>query len=1092
MIKTEELNRRGREAARIRDAVCLPYAWNIPSDEQIGKVLCRIGRIADAKRVQADRLTLEAATLSMLVIQTGQQASALLKLRAGRWEQDSPINMPLGLNFIGSDGFIVLPSLPTKHLLHGCATLGRVILPMSGLLRRLIDRLDPLAGSAKLLFQCDPDELISRANLICRGCSKPQAKASKAIHGLNAMRRWLRFQLRMAAKGDPIMCALLGLNSAGVERTLSYYITVQACHFWEAYCKALEPELTGIAAVSPKWLENIYFGRGSCPDPEALSVCVAQLKEVLQRPIFDPNLSGKYNMNWRLGPLAIAPDRHHAMMLYTYAFATFGTGQRYIGSICSAADVDPETGFSWVTEKGNERIGASGSRGVYHSKSVRSQLGLYENYLDALQDKLAEEHKWLASQLAALRAEGGLTFFEIVGDQIIRLKPSRLCVMGKAVGWRYTANAGRHWLRSKLTFVVPGDALASQFGHFLSGFDVWGIYSGLQPALVGQALEPAVEALLEEAGFEPAGAPCKTQTVSSEPDFESDPDNRRARVGQILASAIWNGAMLNPLLEEELLEDLEDARSRKLIREWIQLDLDRNGGAERWKVDPQTQELLGRYARKKVSFTGEYPDSLLIEFLGSAANLKRFRLAAENRWRFLLPPMLWAKAVGHLDNKTVTKDRFSPGRLRVLRPRNAYKRRLKFERRSTGIQFESFFKSHWHAPKGKRVVDRKKQAYQTAIKRFRYQGFVKRMSPVELSMAHALIEQLITKRPRNCPQGFSGRTILGRIERIWRDFLPDSEQHEAWESTAIQNTHHEVVFDNMCPIPKVRANVAADIGSILADLPETENSQETKAKIEELPENRMHELLRPLEYGTLRQTCREVASGPVETSAYALCYRAGIRISELSTILESSFSKTATGRSELRLDHTPYRLLKTFQSRRRVPLDLFLDDDELQEFKEAISIARASKLPIGKRFGSTARKMSKKLIKVTNFSKMSAYPLRHSFATNCMAALLWPQQSDLPWPEQAEPRAVGLLDGNTMTNRAAFKTRLEGEHSLGSIGPHALASVLGHTSPHRTLYSYAHLLELILAQHLAQVHGSNSNSVHQEEPSLECRPSIAA
>lgn len=1050
-------NKRGREAGRVRDAVCLPYAWNIPTDTEIQRVISRITLIADGRRRKPVRLEFEAALLSLLVMQTGQQPSVLLQFSAIQGPKIDTAAMLVGLCLSGTNGYIVIQSQTPKTLDYCSVAMDRTIIPMSGLLRQLLAGLNLETGVRTQLFQCDHQDVIAQANRICRGGEQWLSKTRKATRSLNAMRRWLRFRLRTASNGDAAMSAILRLNPRGVERTLAFYITMEATQFWLFYRRAIDAYLPGIPAQHPNWLQPIYFGRGTCPDQQSLTECVAQLKRHLQRPIFEPNLRASDKTRLRLGPLQISKKRHLAMMLYTYALVTFGTGQRYIKGLSSHDDVDPGAGFSWVTEKANHRIGSSGDRGVYHSKSVRRQLVLYENYLDKIEQKLSKKYKSLAEQLAALRTESGITFFEIAGNKVIRLKPSQLCVQGKTLGWRYTANAGRHWLRSRLTFAVQGDALAAQFGHLLSGFNVWGHFSGLEPALVGRAIEPAVERLLKLVGFAPAGASQKSRSVAIVPNFIKDPLNRRSRLGQILASAIWNGAMLNTRFENELVEKVEEARSKGRVRGWIQLDVDQNGGAQRWRIDSRTQDLLQSYMEKDVSFAGN-PDVVLQQFLGGAHKLAVFRQAAEKCWRWRLPPILWAKAVGLLDNKSVTDDRFFPGGVRISRPRNEFSRRLTKEYRATGRQFEKFVLGHWEATHGKPTWKRKKLTYLSALETIDNQPFMSKMSVMENSVARAIVEQFHSDASSPSVRSYSGSTIMGRINQLWRSFLPSSEQHEDWESCQISEASHCLIFSKMSPIPRRRANVAAAIKTILETLPRTAESEETISKLNEIPENRMQEVLHPIEYTELRKRSDQRSPRPLEKPVYALCYRAGIRISELSAAHYRSFLQPSTDRFELLLDHTIYRRLKTFHSRRRVPLDLLFTDIEIQELKTALKPFADGRFSIRKHLGYSVENLDDDVREATGFWAISGYSLRHSFATNCLAAMLWPKNSDT-YPSE-------LLDEHSMNNRNLLRSRLQGAESLGAIGPHALANLMGHTSPWRTLYNYAHHLELALAEHV--------------------------
>lgn len=79
-------------------------------------------------------------------------------------------------------------------------------------------------------------------------------------------------------------------------------------------------------------------------------------------------------------------------------------------------------------------------------------------------------------------------------------------------------------------------------------------------------------------------------------------------------------------------------------------------------------------------------------------------------------------------------------------------------------------------------------------------------------------------------------------------------------------------------------------------------------------------------------------------------------------------------------------------------------------------------------------------------------------ALNALAALLWPDDGD--------GDLARFIDPLLFERRHALRDRLCGAQSLGAIAPHALAVMMGHTSPRRTLFSYAHHLEVMVAAHV--------------------------
>lgn len=359
------------------------------------------------------------------------------------------------------------------------------------------------------------------------------------------------------------------------------------------------------------------------------------------------------------------------------------------------------------------------------------------------------------------------------------------------------------------------------------------------------------------------------------------------------------------------------------------------------------------------------------------------------------------------------------------------------------------------------------------------QAFYKQMSTLEQSIADGLIRQLQLDRGKLNSRGYSVRTITDRIERIWLDFVPLGAR-EDWESIQIERMPPDDIREKIKRPERQQKNVIDDIITVLKAKSDWVKYEKNINDLDCLTENRTVETLRHDEYQKLQAFVKDQPNSENNQVVYALCYRAGIRFSELEAIKSINVDHLSDGTVYLILNHNPYRRLKTFHSRRKIPLDLFLDDNELEKFRNLLkTIYSKINEERNKRLDKESKKENYKnyhkpivstyyksdsnifddwLKRSTEWKYMSIYPLRHSFASNTLLALLW--------PKNAQPASHHLVDPLFMERRVKIKDRLLGQHSLGAIGPHAVAGVMGHTNPARSLFSYTHNLELALAEHV--------------------------
>lgn len=918
-----------------------------------------------------------------------------------------------------------------------------VVLPLSAPLRRVIIQLAP-AETAYTICQLGGNDIEVRRLL--RGDGNWRAKTTKAERSLSSAEIWLRHRLRVIEGGDPALSSILDPQLRGAENTLSHYATIASDRFWRLYRTAVAPLDATIPARPPEAVKQQFYGNPQCPNVKTLRPKIASLLVRAERPAPALRRLTCSDQN----PI-IRRDHHIATMMKCFIAVTFGTGQRGVGKLASFNQVNPDTGFAWVTEKSNPAKGYGGARGVFHPLAVRRHLAAYEDYLDNLAATFARSAPAAATQLAALRACPGLTFFDVgKNGHLVELKQSDLCQAAKAYGWVYAANDGRRWLRSMLIGKVPSDALAAQFGHHLDGFDVWSNHSGLAPHRVAAALEAAIHQVMATIGLDEVP---KSERAHAEPF--SDPanvplrTNMRFRAGQILASAIWNGAMIDQTQEQSLLQGFKEVVEDANIPSWIELELHERLNQQRWKIDAKTYTLLRVYSGPGFPAKAG-PDRLLAEFLGSDNAVKQFRAAAIMRWRFRLPPLLFAKAIGALSNHSLRDERFEPGK---RRPLSNYGERPRKESRRTCVALVQFLKGYWRG-KEPLIWQRKKRAHAEMTASLDAKWFYKRMTPLEQSLARGLIDGLVSDRGYENTNGYAAYTQIERAERLWRHFVP--LEPEEWEAQPIGQLSPEIILGAVAT-GTVGSEVAGDLIAVLKTLPPSADAAQTINSLGNHSENYSVNLVHPTEFKELIGTIPDGTDSWV-APALTLCYRTGLRFSELRAVSIARIIDDGAGPSMITLDHRQGQRLKTFHSRRNIPLDVMLDEEERAALHTLTGEPARTIFPEG--LTTQNEIIIDRLYEATG-TFTSVFPLRHSFATNALAALLWPDSENCC--------LACYIDPLLLQRRKMLRDKLCGTQSLGAIAPYALAVVMGHTSPARTLFSYAHHLEVMVAAHVAAI-----------------------
>lgn len=199
-----------------------------------------------------------------------------------------------------------------------------------------------------------------------------------------------------------------------------------------------------------------------------------------------------------------------------------------------------------------------------------------------------------------------------------------------------------------------------------------------------------------------------------------------------------------------------------------------------------------------------------------------------------------------------------------------------------------------------------------------------------------------------------------------------------------------------------------------------------------------------------------------------LMFRAGLRENEVQG-LQVGDVNIAGDRIELTVQRNASRALKTPTSRRIVPLDVLIDDEERARLMYRVAPRRAKSAP-GREawlFGpalavSPPCEFVSKLQPVLAREATALRHLRHSFASYLLATLLLPQDDRSP----AVPS--GLATVISPERYRLVGDRLLGQQRLGAGALHAVAQLMGHTGPRMTCQYYCRLLDLSLALYCAR------------------------
>lgn len=222
-----------------------------------------------------------------------------------------------------------------------------------------------------------------------------------------------------------------------------------------------------------------------------------------------------------------------------------------------------------------------------------------------------------------------------------------------------------------------------------------------------------------------------------------------------------------------------------------------------------------------------------------------------------------------------------------------------------------------------------------------------------------------------------------------------------------------------------------------------------------------------------------------------LSFRAGLRPIEATSVRVDDV-RIESGMVVLTVRPNRIAKAKSPNAQRAVPLHHLLPAAELTElvaFVRAVRERRRSRrrdflLPVGDG-DKLPRAILDVLRQATRDSSVRRYDLRHSFASCAATSLLLPEQAG---PVPPDFTSIGFgPECISLERKSRLRAALVGECQAGRAAFFALAALMGHAGPHRSLNHYIHLLDLVLLFYVRDRH-----DVALPEPALMAPPSAAS
>lgn len=622
-------------------------------------------------------------------------------------------------------------------------------------------------------------------------------------------------------------------------------------------------------------------------------------------------------------------------------------------------------------------------------------------------------------------------------------------------------------------------------------------------------------------------------------------------LGCVLASAIWNGALLDPRKWQPWLAGLAVSRPFDTQR-WVTMKLTtRKEGAgardmqDRWFADPRSKlhinNYKSRYGDDRTTIDSHNAIEVLEAFFEATRwewpSVDAFYDAACARWRLRLPALLFDFAMGRTGTTSLSE--YSWRRLIGMKANRAFKQAFvpraqleafraqqKANRRKLRSSFPEasrVFLDVWQLQR-RGVIDKMAAARRLCAEWLQDIDRT-RLTPAKQTLIEWCAFRLRQKRSAKFRRGFAPSTMYFRLSCVFaailkykasnRKFVLNLASFKGVAARALADqtnpyVHEELeascfdLFDYLYEVetgqalPRERGQrhktQEDQTAGSLCD--EDEDDDDYLAVGDKPPRGVCADIVSEAVYTDLLDHingCKEAPDGALVVAI--LGYRCGLRLNEITGARIGDFVSDKKF-LELQLDRSSQRWLKTFDSRRVLPLHVFLSEAEmgviqthlrlrllltetLQRNLPLLGPVCTRALPDGERYETyideCLEKLGRRGLKFQNF--------RHSFGSLTLTNLLLPD--DFHGDEVVQQLSHSL----SLDRRDRLLDAMVGRERLGQASLHAVSLAMGHTGIQMTLDAYQHLLNFSLGLYVeSRTDYRPSRSVNDDGPGNDGGP----
>ncbi|MBY6014688.1 hypothetical protein KUV75_07215 [Qipengyuania gaetbuli] len=499
LAQKSENPRKGSSNRFARDNQLLPNEWGQLQLSDLRRIQdtlsTKFGKAASLKQ-------LEACLMLTAMITTARNLETLLPLSV-KFVGRNPDPRSLASGLINHDGKwswwlpVGAPALSnypkgtwTEVKVGMIQTSPNVWLPTSVRVAELVDRcmsaraVEPSSGNIPL-FTHSKREIRGLIQSILNSASSELDRTRRSAQTIESLQRWLPRKIAQDAGGDPAAASIISDRYRSLAHPMTYYGSLSIPKAIRIHSRATEQFDKHGHGACPEDISHLSVGDPNTPSDEAVFALIRELA-------------------FELESAETSAERQAGMVRQTSALLAFSLGLRGSGVLPSSKAIDQQTGFCLVADK--DRLNAHAKRLVWVPPIARLQIAHYEDHLRLLKRSLGINANRQIDELEAA-SPSSLPLFRVHSSDRIESTPLKLVLKwSKKFSWPGASNAGRHWLRSKLSSECSAETLGAFFGHWQVGTEPWQSSSALDPLAYRADLGRCLNAVLTKVGWK--ALPC--------------------------------------------------------------------------------------------------------------------------------------------------------------------------------------------------------------------------------------------------------------------------------------------------------------------------------------------------------------------------------------------------------------------------------------------------------------------------------------------------------------------------------------------------------------------------------------------------------